>query len=246
VRVPTPRGHALNAMLLRPQDGRGHEKRPVMVFTYAGPHGPSVSNEWSGTGGMLKQLLATEGYLVWTVDPYSASGEGEISAWHAYGRLGVTELEDLEDSLRWLADHADADLTRVGIFGHSYGGYMVAYALTHSEMFKVGIAAAPLSDWRNYDTIYAEPFMRTPANNPEGYQQSSVLAAAHQLHGRLLLVHGGDDDNVHLQNTMQLIHRLQEAGRRFDVMIYPQDGHGLYGNGDHWRRLRYDYIRENL
>ena len=110
-----------------------------------------------------------QGYIVWVCDPYSASGEGAVSAWHAHQQLGVTELADLEESLRWLAAHENADLTRVGIVGHSYGGYMAAYALTHSRMFKLGIAGSALTDWRNYDSVYAERLMRTPEHNPEGY-----------------------------------------------------------------------------
>lgn len=246
LRIPTPAGHQLNGELIRPPRGTARGKRPVMIFTYGGPGGSAVHNRWSGTDGMFKQLLAQRGYLVWTVDPYSASGEGPRSAWHAYQRLGVTEVQDLEASLRWLAEHENADLERVGIEGHSYGGYLVAYALTHSKMFRLGIAGLSVTDWRNYDSIYTERYMRTPANNREGYEASSVLQAAKNLHGRLLLVHGTQDDNVHLQNTLQLCHELQQADKQFDLMLYPRDGHGLGHSRQHWLRLRLNFIEENL
>ena len=246
VRVPTSRGYSLKGMLLRPPHWNPLQRYPAMVFTYGGPHGPVVHNRWGRDDGLFKQLLAQEGYLVWTVDPYSASGESARSAWHCYLRLGVTELADLEDSLAWLGGYANADLGRVGIAGHSYGGFMVAHALTHSTAFKIGIAAAAVTDWRNYDSIYTEAFMSVPEKNPDGYEQASAVAAAGRLHGRLLLGHGLLDDNVHAQNAFQFIHALQHAGRDCDVEFYAADDHGLYGNGDHWQRRQYEFIRQNL
>ncbi len=244
LRIPTPRGHQLNGVLVAPPAMQRNAVYPVIVFTYAGPHSPTVRNHWQGRSYAQKQYLAQQGYLVWTCDPYSASGEGQISAWHAYQRLGVTELEDLEDSVRWLAEHRQADLDRVGIVGSSYGGYIAAYALTHGDVFDAGIMESGLADWRNYDSIYTERYMRTPANNPDGYQQSSVLEAAHNLHGHLLIGHGALDDNVHVQNALQLAQKLQEAGKSFELMIYPEAGHGLWG--EHWRKLQYNFWRRNL
>lgn len=246
VRVPTPAGHALNGLLIRPPGRPRGRPRPVVLFTYAGPHAPCVHNRWGGREYLFQQWLAQEGFLVWVVDPYSASGEGHRSAWRCYQQLGVTELADLEASLHWLAAAAHADLERVAIDGYSYGGFMAAFALTHSTLFRAGIAGAGLSDWRNYDSIYTEKFMRTPANNPAGYQASSVMAAASRLHGRLLLVHGLLDDNVHAQNTFQLAQKLQEAGQDFDLMIYPEDGHGIHHGARHFERLRLDFLTRNL
>ncbi len=246
VRVPTPRGYALNATLLLPPRVPPGKRCPVVVLVYGGPHMPSVSNRWEGHGYLFKQLLAAQGWIVWEVDPYSAGGEGEVSAWACYKQLGVTETADLEDSLRWLAGHAPADLERVAILGHSYGGYLTAYALTHSRMFKVGLAAAALTDWRNYDTVYAERYLQTPEHNPEGYNVSSVVEAAGDLHGRLLLVHGTEDDNVHFQNLEQLVRALQRAGKVFDLMVYPANDHGLWNTFGHWDRLRLDYLRQHL
>jgi len=128
--------------------------------------------------------------------------------------------------------------------GHSYGGFMTAYALTHSDLFAGGIAGAPVTDWRLYDTIYTERFMDTPQNNPEGYEKASVVQAADKLHGRLLLVHGVIDDNVHVQNTYQLMGALQRADRDFDVMVYPQSRHGI--GGMHYSGLRVNFIKSVL
>ncbi len=242
LRIPTPHGRHLNATLIRPPHRPGRPRLPVVMFVYGGPHAPAVRNHWEGQYGLIKQALAQKGFLVCTCDPYSASGEGAVSAWEAYQRLGATELHDLH----WLAEHEQADLARVAIEGFSYGGFLVAYALTHSTMFKVGVAGAPVCDWRNYDSIYTERFMRLPQNNPDGYQTASVRAAAHRLHGRLLLVHGTEDDNVHLQNTLQLIHDLQAAGKEFDLMLYPGNGHGIGHNRQHWLKLWLGYIERNL
>lgn len=245
VQVPTRRGYKLNAMLIRPPNTSPFARYPVMVSTYAGPGGPVVHNSWS-RGLLFWQLLAQEGYFIWFIDPHSASGESEESAWQAYQRLGATELEDIEDSLRWLFKHAPVDPARVGIDGYSYGGFMVTYALTHSTLFKLGIAGGPVTDWRLYDSVYTEHFMRLPADNAAGYDASSVLRAAHKLRGRLLLIHGVVDDNVHVQNTLQLMEQLQQAGLPFETMFYPVDDHGIHRGHAHFQRLRYDFIRENL
>ncbi len=244
LRVPTPAGYALNALIIRPPQGVLPRKHAVFMFVYGGPHMPMVHNRWGGDGYIYQQWLAQQGYIIWACDPYSASGEGAVSAWEAYQRLGVTELADLEASLRWLAAHENADLTRVGIVGHSYGGYLTAFALTHSQMFKMGIAGSTLTDWRNYDSVYAERLMRLPQNNPEGYQRASAVEAAGSLHGRLLLVHGVVDDNVHLSNIMQFIQAAQEANQSFELMLYPAAGHGV--GGAHWDTRQNDFIRQNL
>ncbi len=244
VRVPTSRGYSLNAKIIRPLKGGLGRKHPVLMMVYGGPHMPMVRNRWSGDDYGWCQWLARQGYLLWACDPHSASGEGMVSAWRAHQRLGVTELADLEESLHWLAAHENADLNRVGIVGHSYGGYMAAFALTNSRMFKMGIAGSALIDWRNYDSVYAERLMRMPQNNPEGYKRSSAAEAAANLHGRLLIVHGARDDNVHLSNIMQFIRALQQANKSFELMIYPDAGHGV--GGPHWDELQLDFIRRNL
>jgi dipeptidyl-peptidase-4 len=244
--VPTPDGAELNALLVLPADYEPGVRYPVLCSVYAGPSSPTVSNRWRGTRYLQDQMLAQKGYIVWYCDPRSASGESAASAWHAYQRLGEAELADIEAGVRWLIDQGYADPERIGIQGGSYGGYMVCYALTHSKMFKVGIAAFPVTDWRHYDTIYTERYMRTPANNPEGYRRSSALDAASSLHGRLLIYHGMMDDNVHMHNTLLFIDRLQRAGKQFDLMLYPLDRHGIGRGSRHEREMTLNYLLTHL
>jgi dipeptidyl aminopeptidase/acylaminoacyl peptidase len=169
------------------------------------------------------------GFVVFHCDPRSASGKGACSAWAAYRQLGVQELKDIETAIGWLAKHPFIDAKRIGMSGHSYGGFMTAYALTHSKLFAAGVAGAPVTDWRNYDSIYTERYMNTPQENPDGYRRSSVVAAAGKLHGQLLIAHGLMDDNVHPQNSMQLVEALQRADRPFELMVYPRNRHGFGG-----------------
>jgi dipeptidyl aminopeptidase/acylaminoacyl peptidase len=132
------------------------------------------------------------------------------------------------------------DSKRIGLSGHSYGGYFTAYAMTHTSRIAAGIAGAPVTDWAHYDTIYTERFMSTPALNPDGYRKSSVIAAASQLTGRLLLLHGLKDDNVHPENTLQLVHTLQQANKQFELMLYPTSRHGIYGS--HYNKLLFNFM----
>lgn len=212
-------------------------------MTYGGPHAPTVSDTW-GTR-TLDHVLTGLGIIVFRCDPRSASGKGAASTWAAYRQLGVQELKDIEAAIDWLTKTRPyADAKRIGMSGHSYGGFMTAYALTHSTKFKAGIAGAPVTDWKNYDTIYTERYMNTPKANPDGYAKSSVVRAARNLHGRLLLLHGVIDDNVHIQNSIQLIDELQRANKDFDVMVYPRSRHGI--SGVHYQRTMLDFIRKTM
>ena len=227
VQVPTRDGFPMEALLIKPPDFDPARKYPVYQHTYGGPRAPQVKDAWGGTGYLFHQLLAQRGIVVWICDNRSASGKGARSAWPAYKRMGELELQDVEDGLDWLTRQGFVDTSRIGINGWSYGGLMVAYALTHSTRFAMGIAGAPVVDWRNYDSIYTERHMLTPQNNPEGYRRTSSLLAADRLHGRLLLMHGSIDDNVHLQNTQQFAYELQKAAKPFELMLYPKSRHGI-------------------
>jgi dipeptidyl-peptidase-4 len=244
LKVPTDNGFLMNVLELRPRAAA--DPLPVVLETYAGPHAPCVHNRWLGRDWFAKQYLVQHGCLVWNIDPQSASGCGAVSAWTCYLQLGVQELADLEAGLRWLGAQGYADLARVALCGYSYGGFMTSFALTHSTAFQLGIAGASPTDWRQYDSIYTERFMQTPANNPDGYQRTSVVAAAANLSGRLLLVHGLLDDNVHVQNTLQLVYALQQAGKPFDLMLYPGNRHGIRDNARHWLHTRLNYLLTHL
>jgi dipeptidyl-peptidase-4 len=243
LRIPTAAGYELNALLIRPPNFQRGKKYPVYTLVYGGPHMPIVRNRWPGHSFAFEQWLAAQGYLVFSCDPHAASAESAASAWQVYEQLGVTELADLETAVRWLAVHENADLGRVAIFGHSYGGYLAAYALTHGSVFTAGIAVAGLADWRNYDSIYTERYMRTPQHNPSGYERSAVSAAARNLHGRLLILHGIQDDNVHVQNALQLMYALQQAEQRFEVMLYPDDDHGVETYYAQQQRLGLEFLK---
>jgi dipeptidyl-peptidase 4 len=248
LQVKTRDGFVMEAMMIKPPDFDARKKYPVMSFTYSGPHAPQVRNSWGSTTYMWHQLLAQKGYIIWVCDNRTASGKGLESTWPVYKNFGELELRDLEDGLTWLKNQPYVDGSRIGMWGWSYGGFMTSYALTHSKSFKMGIAGGTVSDWRDYDTIYTERYMQTPQNNPEGYKKSSPVNAAKDLHGKLLLIHGAIDDNVHMQNTMQFVYELQKAGKQFELMLYPKSRHGVADPllVKHMRQMMTDFILENL
>jgi dipeptidyl-peptidase-4 len=154
------------------------------------------------------------------------------------------ELRDLEDGVTWLKQQPYVDSAHIIMSGWSYGGFMTTYALTHSTSWSAGIAGGPVTDWRDYDTIYTERYMKLPSNNAEGYRRTAPRFAAEQLHGRLLLLHGTMDDNVHVQNTLQFAYELERAGKPFEMMLYPRSRHGITDPllNLHLRRLMFDFV----
>jgi dipeptidyl-peptidase-4 len=244
VRIPTRDGFLLEGEVVLPAnlDPSGKTLYPVWLMTYGGPHFPTIRDGWRGPGAGLglEGTLVERGIIVFKVDPRSASGKGAASAWTAYRKLGVQELEDIKDALAWLKQRPYVDGSRIGLSGHSYGGYLTAFCMTHSDLFAAGIAGAPVTDWRDYDSIYTERYMSTPQDNPEGYKASSVVEAAANLHGKLLILHGAIDDNVSVRNTMRLVHALQQADKDFELMIYPSARHGI--GGAHYSRIQRAFI----
>ena len=240
-------GFEMEALVIRPPDFDPTHRYPVYQHVYGGPHIQRVRNAWSPET-LYWQLLAQHGVVVWVLDNSTASGKGAVSTWPVYQRFGELELRDLEDGLDWLTAQPWVDAERIGIEGWSYGGFMVSYALTHSRRWSMGIAGGSVTDWRDYDTIYTERYMRKPQNNAEGYRRSSPRFRAADLHGALLLVHGSMDENVHMQNTLQFAYALQQAGKPFDMMIYPKSRHRL-GSQDlehHRRAMMLDFVLEHL
>ena len=173
--------------------------------------------------------LMAVGFVAFRMDPRPASGKGAASAWTAYKHLGVQELEDIKTAINWLKQRTYVDGSRIGMAGHSYGGYITAYAMTHSDLFAAGIAGAPVTDWRDYDSIYTERYLSVPSANAEGYRDDSVVNSAANLKGRLLLVQGTGDDNVHFGNTIQFIQKLIDADVPYDLQLYPRKTHGIEG-----------------
>jgi dipeptidyl-peptidase-4 len=246
--VRTRDGFAMEAMLLKPPDFDPNRRYPVYQHTYGGPHAPQVRNAWTGATAMFHQLLAQRGIVVWICDNRTASGKGVSASWPLYRRFGELELRDVEDGVAWLKSQPWVDAARIGINGWSFGGFMVSYALTHSTSYAMGIAGGSVTDWRDYDSIYTERYMRQPKNNEEGYKVTSPRFAAKDLHGRLLLLHGAIDDNVHPQNTVQFAYELQKAGQPFRMMLYPKSRHGVTEPAlvKHLRQTMLDFIEETL
>jgi dipeptidyl-peptidase 4 len=248
VEVRARDGFVMDAMIIKPPDFDQSRRYPVFQLTYSGPGTASVRNQWGGSTFMYHQLLAQNGIIVWVLDNRSASGKGAESQWPVYGRLGELELQDLEDGITWLKRQTFVDPSRIVLHGWSYGGFMTSYALTHSTSWAAGVVGAPVTDWRNYDTVYTERYMKTPQNNPEGYRRTAPRFAAANLHGRILLVHGTIDDNVHMQNSEQFAYELQRAGKSFEMMVYPRSRHGI---GDprlnmHFRQAMFDFVMKTV
>jgi dipeptidyl-peptidase-4 len=246
--VKTRDGFTMEAMMIKPPDFDPAKKYPVMSYTYSGPQAPQVRNAWGGSTYMWHQMLAQKGYIIWICDNRTASNKGVKSAWPLFHNFNELELRDLEDGFTWLKQQGYVDGSRVGLWGWSFGGMMTSYALTHSQTFKIGIAGGSVTDLRNYDSIYTERYMGTPQNNPEGYWKSSPVHFAKGLHGKLLLIHGAIDDNVHMSNTLQFLYELQKAGKPVQLMLYPKSRHGVTDPAllKHLRKTMMDFILENL
>lgn len=238
----------MEAMVLYPDNFNPQKKYPVLFHIYGGPQTPKVKNQWGRNTYLWHQMLAQKGYIVFIMDNRLASGKGAISAWKSYKNLGKQEMEDLEDGVAWLKALPYVNPQRIALWGWSFGGYLTCYALTHSKNFKAGIAVAPVTDWRNYDTVYTERYMSLPEKNPSGYDASSVLKKAQDLHGQLLLIHGITDDNVHFQNSVQFAYALQEAGKQFQLMAYPRSRHGISHPklNYHLFSLMTEFLKKNL
>jgi dipeptidyl-peptidase-4 len=228
IRLAAADGTALYAKLTKPAGFEKEKKYPVVVFVYGGPGVQAVRNSWQGLG--WDQVLAHRGYVIWQLDNRGSFGRGHAFEAPIYHEMGKTELADQRTGIEKLISMGFADGGRIGIFGWSYGGYMTLYSLLHApEVFKAGIAGAPVTDWHNYDTIYTERYMGLPGENKEGYAKSSNLLAAEHLKAKLMIVHNFEDDNVLFQNTMQFVNALETADKQFEFMLFPQKSHGVTG-----------------
>ena len=222
-------GVLLRGLLLLPTPGAAGAKVPLVMNPYGGPEAQSVKNSW-GAISLFDQIMARSGIAILKVDNHGMAGRGKQYAAAVRRNLGETEFKDQLGALQQALDRfPQLDSSRLGWWGWSYGGYMTLYAMTHSDKFKVGVAVAPVTDWHDYDSIYTERYMGLPRQNEEGYTRSAPLNFADKLHGHLLLVHGTSDDNVHPQNTFQMVQALITAGKQFDLMLYPQKTHGIAG-----------------
>jgi len=230
ITITTADGVQLNAWIIKPRGFDASRRYPLLMNVYGGPGSQTVTDSWSGPNYLWHQMLAQDGYLVASVDNRGTGGRGAKFMKLTYLHLGRYESADQIAAARWFAAQSYVDPDRIGIWGWSYGGYMASRAmLLGAGVFKAALVVAPVTDWRFYDTIYTERYMRTPAENPAGYDESAALTYADSLKGSLLLVHGTGDDNVHFQNSVQLVERLEGANKQFDMRIYPNKTHAIAG-----------------
>ncbi len=239
----------LNAWMIKPMNFDPNKKYPVYINIYGGPGSNTVQDEFEGNTYMYHQLLAQRGYIVFSVDPRGTMYQGEKFKKSTYLQLGKLETEDFIAAAKELGKMSFVDKDRIGIQGWSYGGYMTSLAMTKgADYFKMGIAVAPVTNWRYYDNIYTERFMRTPQENASGYDENSPINFAGKIKGKYFLIHGSADDNVHYQNSMEMINALTNANVQFDLFIYPNKDHGIYGGNtrNHLFNMMLQYTIENL
>lgn len=242
-------GISLNCWMMKPPNFDETKEYPVYVSIYGGPGSNTVKDSWGGSNYFYHQLLAQEGYIVVSCDPRGTMYRGREFNHATYLQLGKLETEDFIDFAKYLGDQDYIDSERIGIQGWSYGGYMTSLCMTKgADYFKMGIAVAPVTNWRYYDTIYTERFMRTPQENADGYDDNSPINHVEKLEGAYLLVHGSADDNVHYQNSMEMIDALVEANKEFDFFVYPNKNHGIYGGKTRWHLFNkmLDFTKANL
>lgn len=222
-------GTLLYGALLLPENFPAGSKIPLIVTVYGGPAGQMVENSWyAGVTDVFSQFLAQQGFASFAVDNRGTPHRGRKFEAALRHQFGVVELRDQLASLeQLLGQYPMLDKSRICIYGWSNGGSMTLYALEHSDAFRCGVSGAPVTDWHNYDSIYTERYMGMPKDNPEGYEESSMTLHAANLHGSLLLVHGTADDNVHLQNSIQAAEALINAGKQFQLMLFPNKTHGV-------------------
>ncbi len=228
--LTTEKGHKLNAWMIKPKDFDETKKYPVFMNQYSGPGSQQVSSQWFSTNDYWFMMLAQQGYIVVCVDGRGTGFKGAEFKKCTQKELGKFEVEDQIDAAKVIGNYAYVDKSRIGIFGWSYGGFMSSNCLFKgADVFKMAIAVAPVTNWRFYDSIYTERYMTTPQENASGYDENSPINHVSKLKGNFLLIHGTADDNVHVQNTMQMVEALVQANKQFDWAIYPDKNHGIYG-----------------
>jgi len=239
----------LNAWMIKPPNFDSNKKYPLFMFLYGGPGSQQVKNSFGWTNYYWYQMLAQNGYIVACVDNRGTGGKGSEFKKMTYKELGKYELIDQINAAKYFGNLDYIDSKRIGIQGWSYGGYMSSLAITKgSDVFSLAIAVAPVTNWRYYDNIYTERYMQTPQENANGYDENSPINHVDKLKGDYLLIHGSADDNVHVQNSMEMISALVKANKKFDLFIYPDKNHGIYGGNTrlHLYQKMTDFILKNL
>lgn len=242
----TPEGYELNGWMMKPVDFDPSKKYPVLMFQYSGPGSQQVLDTWSVS---WETYMATQGYIAVCVDGRGTGGRGAAFEKCTYLSIGVKEADDQVSAAKYLGTLPYIDKDRIAIWGWSYGGYMTLMSMSQgSNVFKAGIAVAAPTDWRFYDTVYTERFMRTPQENKEGYDKASAINRIDKLHGKLLMVHGTADDNVHYRNMAEYCEELVQHDKYCDMQIYTNRNHNIMGGNtrNHLYKKLTNYIKENL
>ncbi|MBD2723066.1 S9 family peptidase [Hymenobacter armeniacus] len=249
----TSEGTELNASMLKPSNFDPGKKYPVLMYVYGGPGSQTVRDDTGAgiafTNYLWHQLLAEQGYIVLSVDNRGTGARGADFKKSTYANMGKLETIDQAEGAKYLATLPYVDKARIGIWGWSYGGYMTSLAMTkNADLFKMGIAVAPVTNWRYYDTVYTERFLKTPQENPGGYDDNSPVQFAQNLKGKFLLVHGTGDDNVHFQNSIAFVEALIKANKDYQTLYYPNRNHGIAGGNTrlHLYRQMTNFVLQNL
>ena len=247
--IPNEAGDQMNAWIMKPKNFDPNKKYPLFMYQYSGPGSQTVANSWDAGNGLWFNHLVQKGYIVACVDGRGTGFKGTKFKKVTYMNLGKYEIEDQIAAAKWFGMQSYIDKDRIGIFGWSFGGYMASLALTKgADVFKTGIAVAPVTNWRYYDTVYTERFMRTPQENAKGYDENSPTEFANLLKGKFLLIHGTADDNVHFQNSMEFAEALIQNKKQFEFMAYPDKNHGIYGGNTRPQlyQMMTDFLLKNL
>lgn len=247
--LKTAKGHSLNAWMIKPKDFDASKKYPVFMYQYSGPGSQQVNNDWNSADDFWFAMLAQQGYIVACVDGRGTGFKGAEFKKCTQKELGKFEVEDQIDAAKVIGSYSYVDASRIGIWGWSYGGFMASNCIMKgADVFKMAIAVAPVTNWRFYDSIYTERYMQTPQENASGYDDNSPINHVDKLKGKFLLIHGSADDNVHVQNSMQMMEALIQANKQFDSQIYPDKNHGIYGGKTRIQLFNKmtNFIKENL
>jgi dipeptidyl-peptidase-4 len=247
--LKTVKGHELNTWIIKPKNFDASKKYPVFMYQYSGPGSQQVANQWNSANDYWFMMLSQQGYIIACVDGRGTGFKGADFKKVTQLQLGKYEVEDQIDAAKVIGNYTFVDKSRIGIFGWSYGGFMSSNCLFKgNDTFKMAIAVAPVTNWRFYDSIYTERYMQTPQENASGYDDNSPINYVDGLKGKFLLIHGSGDDNVHVQNSMQMMEALIQANKQFDSQIYPDKNHGIYGGMTRiqlYNKMT-NFIKENL